>query len=119
MTEQELQELKEKLAEFAGFRYGKFDCVSSLSSELNGVVTGWLSPEATSEPYKSEHFSKELPDFPQSLDACFKYLMPEVHRTLGDKEFFKFLVRWCMKVITEGNEALALCLETEKLVDGS
>ena len=45
---------------------------------------------------------------PIDLNNLFKYAVPKAHTILGDKEFFKLLVRWCMEVITEGDDALAL-----------
>lgn len=55
------------IIEWVGYRYGVYDYVSSLSQELNTVVTGWLSPEAKSEPYKGKDFSTEPPNI-YSLD---------------------------------------------------
>lgn len=119
-------ELNKKLAEWAGFKYGRFDFVSSLSSELNFIDTGWLSPVAIKEPYSSKDFLRELPDFPNSLDACLKWLVPklnhiELNTGMMNKRG-KCLVRvWKNMLqhyeVTSTTPALALCLAIEKLID--
>lgn len=95
------QSLIKKLAEWAGIRYEV--CTLTIAGHC------WVYPDG-------EHTNMP-PDFTNSLDACFKWLVPKVYQLLGDKEFFKFLVRWCMEVITDGSEALTLCLAIEKLID--
>ena len=136
ITEEE-QELNKKLVEWAGFRYGKFDFVSGLSSELNWVGTGWLSPLATSEPYSSDNFLAEAPSFTQSLDACFKWLVPKLRPEVikivpvtGVEKYGDYGCKWsCLitpavwgndiSIIADknSNPALALCLAIEKLID--
>ena len=56
------------------------------------------------------------PNFPESLDACFKWLMKPVREKLGEKGYFVFLMRWILHA-EEGKEALDLCLAIEKVID--
>ena len=90
-----LEQLNKKLAKWAGFEFVNYRY--------------WLYPDGT--------YHKELPNFPQSLDACFEWLMQKPKSKV-------FLVLWAMDVVcdwAEGKEprpALALCLAIEKLING-
>jgi len=91
MTE---QELNKKLAEWAGFKYDDW--------------LGWIYPDG-------ENFD-ELPDFPNDLNACFKWLVPNIKDDITRMEV---LISWAYEIYTlENPPALALCLAIEKLIDG-
>jgi len=113
----------EKLAEWAGFRKGYW----SLNNEEL-----WLEPNM-SPPSKvsigDEHLYR-LPDFPSSLDACFKWLVPKLRQvTLSNG--LDHPTKWMADVLAGGGvgkllsrsygeaetPALALCRAIEKLID--
>ena len=75
-----------------------------------------------------ENWEKDLPDFPQSLDACFKWLVPESLKKLMEMGYapplMALFTRWYDEIVTlKGDSskvdtaALALCLAIEKLID--
>ena len=66
MTE---QELNKKLAEWAGFTY-KFGKEMWNYERYKETNAWWEAPNG-------RRF-KDLPDFTQSLDACFKWIVPKV-----------------------------------------
>lgn len=126
MKKEALDNLKVKLAEWAGFEKGKGRKVfrkegGTLFTETN---TWWLTPIVGD--YRGEY--EYLPDFPESLDACEKWLLSKICyacvifnwgidddwkpykqceiRCLGDSFFGK-----------EDTNALAFCLAVEELID--
>ncbi len=117
------QELNKKLAEWAGFKYQKPKLIRrALTSKGVAPVyklEGWIKPDGkrSTTPFNP-------PNFTQSLDACFKWLVPKLgvwslstweyripHAHITDKE--------TGKTANVGNKspALALCLAIEKLID--
>jgi len=69
---------------------------------------------------KPHHF---LPNFIQSLDACFKWVVPKAIVELADIDLttikeatYKLFQLWAQQ--DARSHALALCLAIEKLVDG-
>ena len=64
-----MEELNKKLAEWAGFFYGH-----SRNLETMNYEGGWHYPLAT----KGACMAVDLPNFTQSLDACFKWLEPKI-----------------------------------------
>ena len=118
MTE---QELNKKLAEWAGFK-----------REYANVYLGavWKNPDGN-------WYGDTLPNFAQSLDACFKWLVPKLIATnivlrLGCSRNKHEIVWWAgLLQLGEGmpyhfkehyhsggeNLTLALCLAIEKLID--
>ena len=110
MTEQKLQELNKKLAEWAG---------------INPIPMEKIYYDHSTE------IVEDLPNFTQSLDACFKWLVPKLN--LEEDELYGITFTYnqpdggiTCSVATEkklsqaqgGNSALALCLAIEKLIDG-
>lgn len=98
-------ELNKKLAEWAGFCF---------MDRRKGLL---VFPDRTRRPIN------ELPSFTESLDACFKWLVPKVKSMLDTKptstEYYKFLLMWIGDIEDKlGHEALSLCLAIEKLIDG-
>lgn len=54
-------------------------------------------------------------DFTQSLDACFKHLVPKVKASLHYKDYYMFLLRWLDEfTLNDSDPALTLCLAVEK-----
>lgn len=102
------EELRKKLAEWAGFKHGWFD---------------WRYPDG--------EYWRELPNFTESLDPCFKWFGPKL------EYFFEFRFnetlwkdedkRWRCRLFNKGfkdrfesygnTPALALCRAIEKLID--
>ena len=122
MTEQEKQELNEKLARWAGFHKVKLKEVYDI-----GYSTLWENGLGYSEG--------RLPNFIQSLDACIKWLVPKIEfvevvifcdgNRGNDKKGIGYYVQLRDKVENmkghslEWHEppALALCLAIEKIID--
>ena len=112
------QELNKKLAEWAGFFYGHSRDALTLEP-----TQGWYYPSATS----SACMGIELPNFTQSLDACFKWLVPKAILKFCQlfkvdiKDAYKYLFQWWIDERFKLNDvevdALALCLAIEKLID--
>ncbi|KKL51636.1 hypothetical protein LCGC14_2293490 [marine sediment metagenome] len=106
-------ELNKKLAEWAGFKY--------IYQATNG---GWYYYEYQGgEP-------KPIPNFTESLDACFKHLEPELYRRgyryqltrLQDGHrmyIYKFRKGWGEPFISSLQEtaSLAFCDAVEKLIE--
>ena len=104
-----MDELNRKLAEWAGF-----------TSESRTPNSMWL--------WTDGDYHNCIPNFTESLDACFKWLVPEllldkkVTITIwnGEKLWYVQLSRPHKFFIVGQAEtlALALCLVIEKLIDG-
>jgi len=95
------QALNKKLAEWAGFRittqsYTDFEPVRD---------ERWWQPDGF----------EGKPNFIQSLDACFKWLVPKLRYDLWVHDMI--LIDWISSVCRGANPALALCLAIEKLTD--
>lgn len=119
------QKLNKKLAEWAGF----YQLAIFIPADK---IDWWLEPE---EWYGKRAYCPKgkLPNFTQSLDACFKWLVPKVHAyvlqsfssghhlhhasvtlpytNLQDMQVFS------ANVVRTENPALALCLAIEKLME--
>lgn len=113
MTDQELQKLKEKLAMWA-----EFTQITRKEAYDIGHYTLWENALGYSHG--------ELPDFPNSLDACFKWLVPKLrithhihfHSYDGKVDWRVVLSNTNETIYGRHNEpALALCLAIEKLID--
>jgi len=110
-----MDELNKKLAEWAGFKK------SSL------YVEQWIYPDI-GESGKLDELFDDVPNFTDSLDACFKWLVPKLKRVglwTTPKGFFRWEVISLDKdnyynsyYAERGNPALALCRAIEKLIDG-
>jgi hypothetical protein len=104
------QELNKKLAEWAGFRQ-----IGKLTEHHH---PWWVGKNDC-------YLFDELPDFTQSLDACFKWLVPKAitricHLFKVDiKQAYKTLFQWWLderfKLNDTDLDALALCKVIEKL----
>jgi len=104
------EELNKKLAEWAGFR-GEQIRVQGL---LDVLVH---APEGT-------EYVGDLPNFTQSLDACFKWLVPKIEglqqiilQPDGDVWYLGMTVDDGLYENIGYDAALALCLAIEKLID--
>ena len=113
------QALNKKLAAWVGFKWRK-----SQSSGVSGDVWCWLHP---GWKYGNGKWSFDVPNFTQSLDACFKWLVPKLwicEMEMLEGIFFVWEVahpkmnggNW-VKGRAEESAALALCSAIEKLID--
>ena len=73
-------ERNEKLAKWAGFVY--FDHPPVFGPNLNNIKTGWY--------YPGEEPCYHLPDFKNSVDLCFKWLVPELNK----RGYYYELFQW-------------------------
>lgn len=116
MTEQELKELNNLMTEFAGIRYVQ-----------HVVQVCGQSSERYEWHYPDSSYHSTNPNFTQSPDACFRWLVPElllaqrVSITIwsGKQLWYVQLNRPHKVFIVKQAEtlALALCLATEKLTE--
>jgi hypothetical protein len=115
------EELNRKLAEWAGFEE-QYNSGSYMNIEV--AEYSWYDPKGNK--------CGILPDFTQSLDACFKWLVPKLFNP--DDIFYRnpivhiffdtpsnVVVRLSVRDFESyqraENPALALCLVIEKLID--
>ena len=101
------EELKKKLAELAG--------LERIYKATNG---GWYYYEY------QEGENKPIPNFPESLDACFELLVPKAIDKLADidlststEAYYKLFEMWLKQAENSEVNALALCLAIEKLLE--
>jgi hypothetical protein len=109
------QELNKKLAEWAGFK--EIKCYE----KGNERYAYWI------EPVSEENYGLLPPNFTQSFDACFKWLVPKLygfwlHRSINCRDFYFEGSYGDADGATHYNAeantpALALCLAIEKLID--
>ena len=119
-----MEELNKKLAEWAGFKV-KAKVIKGSLRQFPSTVFELYDP--------NNKECRFFPDFTQSLDACFKWLVPEAIKRFGTipvyyaaceamyaaieaKEFRKKCST--LEALYDGKPALALCLAIEKLIDG-
>ena len=113
------QELNKKLAEWAGFE--KREGVKTFRKEGGTLYTEvnvwWLTPKIGR--YRGEW--ECLPDFTQSLDACFRWLVPKLENytlQLADNGHLAYAFAKTHRQFGIGKiPALALCLAIEELID--
>lgn len=121
-TEVNKRELNKKLAEWAGFIYDEGAGYIGGGGNNNILLSGlWYQPD--NDKIGSPH----PPDFTQSLDACFKWLVPKAIPVIarrydlrGDRAYealFRFWYEERRKIDEPDVDALALCLAIKKLVD--
>ena len=104
------QELNKKLAEWAGFKY------QVCSSVRRGYC--WVDPQY------GDH-AETPPNFIQSLDACFRWIVPKAidrimaeHECSSDVAYAILFKKWLQELeLIIPNAALSLCLAIEKLID--
>ncbi len=128
-----MNELNKKLAEWAGFcRRGRSYTGVSLwvspneIEHFDKVAKEQDGEEYTRMPERDTHY--KLPDFTESLDLCFKWLVPELKcpyiSLLFDGEWsagvwFNNTENSSVACHAESEKpATALCLAMEKLIDG-
>ena len=113
------QVLKRKLAEWAGWKY-KADSPYSRETSY-----GWQAPN-------DWLWQNSPPDLTNSLDACFKWIVPEncsvcfnhmkgnvvclLTIPKGTGIYGSYVIS--SGKVSKGEDALALCLAIEKLIDG-
>ena len=120
-----MEELNKKLAEWAGFT--KADIRKRYYFKVGGErVPKWYPPDS--------EYSIHLPAFTDSLDACFKWLVPKlkpeaIKLVPVNDGITTYAEKWGCVIIPEGwgfhtsviadspNPALALCKAIEKLID--
>lgn len=115
------QELNKKLAEWAGFKRKEKHTIGMLTGHWHYVA-----------PDGSNIIDIEMPDFTQSLDACFRWLVPKLVPFNADNGIDRIIsFTYCeggdvqceiecgdgVAEWTDANPALALCLAIEKLID--
>lgn len=114
----DVQKLNKKLAEWAGFAYQEE--MVSIKDEIHDastprLVRAWVSPIGFLQRWP--------PNFIQSLDACFRWLVPKLDGVgVVDGLKYGYFLGTASK---NGNfyqheaqsPALALCLAIEKLID--
>ena len=114
-----MTELNEKLAVWAGFKWVADRNHTRRSDHVDGY---WLVP-GTEE---HTHPVWNLPDFPNDLNACFKWLVPRFEQVylkyytpIGHTAVV-FMENWTNR--GEGTDkdsmALALCRAIEQVIDG-
>ena len=122
-TQVEKQELKEVLGRWAGFRWHvRREYVHGYLMHGGSWVEGHWD-------YKGEcsvegTVFEGLPDFPQSLDACFKWLVPKAIDIImaeqgcsSDLAYAILFKKWLQELeLDMPNAALALCLAIKKLI---
>jgi len=119
------EELKRKMGEFAEFRYEP-DLPYYYSKILVGEDGSFIKEEKQIGYWVKDGMAyRELPDFPESLDACFKWLVPkaidEIMAEQGcssDAAYAILFKKWLQKLeLIIPKTALAFCLAIEKLID--
>jgi len=110
----ENEELNKKLLKFAGFVY---ETAPDYHQIYLGIIGGWYSPDA-------RWYGIEPPNFPKSLDACFKWLVPKLDYYIQINTYYDEWAAFIdnqlgtLKVGSRGKTpALALCKAIEKLID--
>ena len=120
------KELNEKLAKWVGFKLEH--------TGVNGEIPVWLEPDDNFVPDNPTAYyfggkNYGLPDFTDSLDACFKWLVPKlpIGSSIGIEIRGRLLEGDIQSVYVDmlpsGIEAeaktpaLALCKAIEKLID--
>ena len=113
------QKLKRKLAKQSGFKKRWMGCYCSM---CEGV---YIYPSG--EGSKTNDF-KDLPDFLNDLNACFKWLVPEALKLLTEKGYIPPVIKlfqlWYDELVSLTGDssgiqqpALALCLAISKLIE--
>jgi len=113
-------ELKEKLARWAGFTFLPYEYYPNLG-KLNDSC--WLEPSHTRQV--GSHWSFSAPNFPESLDLCFEWLVPKIDMLWNIE--FQLLDKGYVAVLEYGSDreivskaetpSLALCKAIEQYID--
>jgi hypothetical protein len=116
MTNQEKQKLNEKLARWIG----------NISHDWTDEVCGYKTTECFCKNcHRAEDYTPFpcIPDFTDSLDACFQWLVPKAIKFIQDKNVWNYqqsrrlLFDCWLSLLNEDDYALALCLAIEKLIE--
>ena len=93
----------ETLAKFAGFTYDKLTCDCSLC-----IAHHWIEPNA--QPL-SDNFTPHvvLPNFPHDLNACFRWVIPEIEKRYNFHVVRKVLQKWICALENYSKAAEVLC----------
>jgi len=108
------EELKRKMAEFAGFEE------ADIKKHYYWAIGGQRCAK-WQEPNTGYHV--RLPNFPNDLNACFKCLVPKLCDRLADvynstvDEAYQRLFNLWLEEMSHHEPPLALCLAIEKLMD--
>ncbi len=121
MTE---KELNKKLAKWVGFQFIRVDLVPFHKKPEDYRTNYWYS--SNHWVYPDETKTKgNCPNFTQSLEACFKWLVPKLQEVQGipysvDFNFGEGRVVCILHDVSARADtpALALCLVISKLIDG-
>ena len=105
-------------AEWAGFKAVKHkDCYApqaDYGKEYPEEICHYEYPAGTHEHVKPGNF----PNLTESLDACFKWLAPELTKRIGWSRTKSLLQKWIgYAEFDYEKDVLALCLAIEKLID--
>ena len=110
------QELNKKLAEWVGWDVAYNPDTKEGIDE--GITNYYINPEGKAE---------DPPIFPESLDACFEWLVPKaideimaIHDRCSSDVAYGLLFKWWLRELELiiPDAALALCLSIEKLING-
>lgn len=114
MTDQEKQELKEKLAKWAGWHEEKYEITRGAFAPI------LLAPNEGLDEGHVGYIPEHTPDFPVSLDTCLEWLSVDGWILFtGEKGIHAIVSKGGMNYEAIANEpALAYCLAIEKLIDG-
>lgn len=120
-TQIDKDKLRKKLAEWTGWTYDKG--AEHYEGDRYLRYGLWYSPDGNTKGHTHS------PNFPESIDTCIKWLVPQALKLLAKKGYIppimKLFQLWYDELVTltgdssNTNEAaLALCLAIEKLIDG-
>jgi len=96
------RELIRKIAEWSGFTFAYPE------GKLHPQTAAFNDPEG--EPCY-------LPNFPEDLNALFKWAVPAVRGKVSEQQFVQIMHDWLCDYLDGKDAALALCLVIEKLID--
>ena len=106
-------DLNRKLAKWAGFVYDEGAEYMGGGGNNNILLYGlWYPPD------NDEVGSPGLPDFTQSLDACFEWLVLEARRRVNEQQFVQMMHDWLCAFLDGQDPAPALCGVISKLIRG-
>ncbi len=101
-----MEELNAKIAEWLGFTIGEYP-----EPRLTPDEKAWYDP-------KGMFFSglKHFMDFPNDIDACFRYIVPKLREIMSEEDFAQFITKIAVIIFVSLNPALELCRAVEKLI---
>ena len=98
ISKEDLKDINERLGKAIGFKY-----------YISPIYCKW--PDGTVDP---------MPDFTSSMDACIKWVYPELHKPV---EIGNTQGGWCCRVghsgwVKEASLPLAFCLASIRYIEG-